>query len=122
MRSEPHVMITDLPTDVLSCIAEHLRKDVGQWDQSQDDIAALRSACRSLRHALDLIVTHAKFHRHMDVEELRSVTTRCSGDRRDDKLELQSCNVPLRLHTVYTCACVLHRMAACPFGQRPGYH
>ena len=55
----PPKPITSLPTDVLSCIVQHLQQDVGQRDQTLDDIAALRSMCRSLRLAVDVTVTHA---------------------------------------------------------------
>jgi hypothetical protein len=94
MPRKPRITLTDLPTDVLSCIAHHLRQMCSaashttydrmsgtQQDGTLDDIAALRSVCRSLRRGLDLTATHANFHPHVDVEELRSVTRRCAGDR-----------------------------------------
>ena len=82
MPHKPTMTITNLPTDVLSCIIQHLQQDIGQRDQTlaRDDVAALRSTCRSLRHAMDLLVTHASFYSYVDVEELRSVTRRCTGD------------------------------------------
>lgn len=79
MPPKPHLTISNLPTDVLSCIIQHLQQDVGQRDQTLDDSAALRSMCRSLRHAVDVTVTHASFHANIDVEELRTVTRRCTG-------------------------------------------
>ena len=75
----PHTTITDLPKDVLSCIVRHLQHDAWQ-DQTLADIAALRSVCRSLRHAVDVTVTHARFHPYTDIEALRNVTSRCKGD------------------------------------------
>jgi hypothetical protein len=80
MPPKPHLTITNLPTDVLSCIIQHLQQDFGQRDQTLDDIAALRSMCRSLRHAVDVTVTHANFHANIDVEELRKATRRCTGN------------------------------------------
>ena len=80
MPHKPNMTITNLPTDVLSCIIQHLQQDIGQRDQTLDDVAALRSTCRSLRHAMDPTVTHARFHLNVDVEELRNVTRRCTGD------------------------------------------
>ena len=105
MPHASHISLTELPKDVLSCIAQHLQQDVGRWDWTLDDIAALRSVCRSLRHVLDLTTTHAKFHPHVNVEGLRSVTSRCAGDWRDVKPEaavLQFSIRPLRLHNVVT--------------------
>ena len=75
----PHTTITDLPADVLSCIMQHLQQDAWDREQPLDDVAALRSVCRSLCRAVDLTVTHAKLHANMDVGELRSMTRRCTG-------------------------------------------
>jgi F-box domain len=79
MPHKPTMTITNLPTDVLRCIVQHLQQDAWQRDRPLDDIAALRSVCRSLCRAVDLTATHAKFHANIDVEELRSVTRRCTG-------------------------------------------
>ena len=90
----PHkssMTITNLPTDVLGCIIRHFQQDVGQRDQTLDDIAALRSVCRTLRHATDLLVTHANFHANIGIDELRSMTRRCPGDQRGTDLRLQAC-------------------------------
>ncbi len=76
----PSMVITDLPTDVLSRIISHLQEDGWRRNYLLDDVAALRSVCRSLRHATDLLVTHAKFHANIDVEALRSIIRRCAGD------------------------------------------
>jgi hypothetical protein len=114
MPRKPRITLTDLPTDVLSCIAHHLRKDVGQQDGTLDDIAALRSVCRSLRHVLDHTATHANLHPHIHV-----------AVRVTDELKvavLQFSIVPLQLHNVVTCTCVLHGTAACPSAQKPGHH
>jgi hypothetical protein len=73
------MLMTDLPKDVLSRIISYLQEDSWQRSCSLDDVAALRSVCCSLRHATDLLVTHAKFHANIDVEELRSMTRRCAG-------------------------------------------
>jgi F-box domain len=81
MPRKESMKITNLPTDALSCIIQHVQQDAVQWEQTLDDIAALRSVCRSLRHAVDLIATHAKFHANTDVEELRRMTSRCTGDQ-----------------------------------------
>jgi F-box domain len=70
----PHLTISNLPTDVFSCIMQHLQEDAWQQDQPLDDVAALRSVCRSLRHAVDLTVTHARFHPH-----IRSMAFSCTG-------------------------------------------
>lgn len=74
------MMIKDLPTDVLSRITSHLQEDGWRRNHSLDDVAALRSVCRSLRHATDLLVTHAKLHVNIDVEALRSIIRRRAGD------------------------------------------
>ena len=94
----PHKLtmkLTNLPTDVLSCIIQHLQQDAGQRDQTLDDIAALRSVCRSLRLATDLLVTHANFRANTDVAELRSMTRRCPGDQGGTCLKLQACGLVL---------------------------
>jgi F-box domain len=75
----PHTTITNLPTDVLSCIVRRLQHDAWQ-DETLADIAALRSVCRPLRHAVDVNVNHARFHPHIDIEALRNVTRRCTGN------------------------------------------
>ena len=92
MQHQALMTITDLPTDVLSCVVDNLQQDIGQEDRTLDDIAALRSVCRSLRHAVDLTVTHAKFHPHVDDEALRSMTRRCAGESRTTNVQMQSCN------------------------------
>jgi hypothetical protein len=79
MSRNKSMTITDLPTDVLTGIMRYLQEDGWQQDYSLDDVAALRSTCRSLRHAIGLAAIHAKFHANIDVEELRSVTRRCTG-------------------------------------------
>jgi hypothetical protein len=79
MPCKSHILLTELPEDLLSCIAQHLQQDVGRWDWTLGDVAALRSVCRSLRHFTDRTATHAKFHPHVDVEGLRRVTSRCAG-------------------------------------------
>jgi hypothetical protein len=65
--------------------------------QSADRCAQLRrrqrSVCRSLRHAVDVTVAHAKVHPHVDVEALRSMTHRCAGDSRMTSVQMQSCTV-----------------------------
>jgi hypothetical protein len=88
MPHKPTMTITNLPIDVLSCIIQHLQQDVGQRGQTLDDIAALRSVCRSLRLATDLHVTHANFHARIDVDELRSVTRRFPGEQTGTCLEV----------------------------------
>jgi F-box domain len=80
MSRKSSMTITDLPTDVLTGIMRHLQEDGWQQDYSLDDVAALRSTCRSLRHATDMLVTHAKFPTYIDADELHSVTRRCAGD------------------------------------------
>jgi F-box domain len=88
MPHKPTMTITNLPTDVLSCIIQHLQQDIGQRDQTLDDVAALRSVCRSLRLATDLHVTHVNFHARIDVDELRSVTRRFLGEQTGTCLEV----------------------------------
>ena len=80
MPRKSSMTITDLPTDVLSCIIQHVQQDVGQGDQTLDDIAALRGVCRSLRLATEQLVTQASFHANLQVAELRRMTCRCTGD------------------------------------------
>jgi F-box domain len=80
MPRKPSMTFTNLPTDVLSCIIQHLQEDGWQRNQTLDDVAALRSVCRSLRLATDLLVTHANFHANIGVDELRSMLRRCPGD------------------------------------------
>ena len=72
--------ITTLPTDVLSCILRHIQEDAWLRDQRLDDVAALRSTCRSLRNAVDASVTCAAFHANVEVDELRSTVRRCDGE------------------------------------------
>lgn len=96
MPLEPDMTITNLPTDVLSCIIRHLQEDGWQRGKTLDDIAALRSVCRSLRIATDVLVTHAKFHAFTDATDLRSLIRRCPGDQRVTSLELQACRLFLR--------------------------
>ena len=79
-QAAPHIMITTLPTDVLSCIVRHIQEDICKRDQGLDHIAALRSTCHSLRSAVDASVTHAAFHANVDVAELRSSVHRCVGE------------------------------------------
>ena len=79
MPHKPYVTIANLPTDVLSRIIRQLKVKLGHRDRTLDHIANLRSVCRSLRHSVDLTVTHANFHPHIDVEALRSMTRRCAG-------------------------------------------
>ena len=76
----PRMTIVDLPKNVLSCVVRHLQQDAWQRDQRLDDVAALRSVCRSLRHAVDSVVTHAAFHANVGVVELRSTIRCCTGD------------------------------------------
>jgi F-box domain len=71
--------ISNLPTDVLSCIVNQLQQDDWQHAQLLDGIAALRSVCRSLRAAVDLTVTHAAFHDNAGDPELRTIFRRCTG-------------------------------------------
>ena len=73
MPHKPSMTFTNLPADVLGCIIQHLQEDGWQKNQMLDDVAALRSVCRSVRLATDLLVTHANFHANIDVTELRSV-------------------------------------------------
>jgi hypothetical protein len=111
MPQKPTMTITNMPTDVLSCIIQHLQQDVGQRDQTLDDIAALRSVCRSLRLASDLFVTHANFHANIDVAELRSTTRRLPGDQQGTSL-LQACGWLVPHLACAGCrqrACILHR-------------
>ena len=129
MPRKPRITLTDLPTDVLSYIAHHLRQDVGQQDGALDDIAALRSVCRSLRRVLDLTATHANFHPHIDVEELRSVTRRCAGDATLASRKLQSCSIALYACAAAAAQCgyvrnylILHGTSASPSAHRPGQH
>jgi hypothetical protein len=75
----PGMRLIDLPTDVLSRIIRHLQEDGWQQDSSLDDVAALRSTCCSLRHAVDQLVTYANIHANTDAEALRSMTRRCAG-------------------------------------------
>ena len=93
MPPKPHLTITGLATDVLSCVMQHLQQDIDVRlrDQTLDDIAALRSMCRSLRHAMDLLVTHAKFHANADIAELYSMTHRCTCDQGMKFLQFQIC-------------------------------
>ena len=63
--------ISTLPADLLAFVAGHV---------DQDSVAALRSVCRSLRHAVDLTTTQATFHPNVDAAELVSTTRRCTGD------------------------------------------
>jgi F-box domain len=79
-QAASRVTITTLPTDVLSCIVRHIQGDICKRDQGLDDIAALRSTCRSLRSAVDASVTYATFHANVDVAELRSTVHRCDGE------------------------------------------
>ena len=82
--------ITSLPGDVLGCIIRHLQEDGWQRGRVLDDIAALRSVCRSLRLAIDLRVTHANFHANIRVADLRSMTRRFPGDQRGTSLSSAS--------------------------------
>ena len=66
------ITIFNLPADLLSSVAGHL---------SQDDIAALRGTCQSLRRAVDLTATDAVFHANMDAAELGRAIRRCTGTR-----------------------------------------
>jgi F-box domain len=66
----PRTTISNLPTDLLAFVVDHVE---------QEDAAALRCVCRSLRHAVDLTKTHATFHPNVDAAELRSTTRRCKG-------------------------------------------
>ena len=79
-QAASRITITTLPTDVLSCIVRHIQENALQRDQRLDDIAALRSTCRSLRNAVDATVTSATFHPNLEVAELRSTIHRCSGE------------------------------------------
>jgi hypothetical protein len=88
MPHKPTMTITNLPTDMLSCIIQHLQQDVWQRDQILDDVASLRGTCRSLRLATDVLVTHARFHANIDVAGLRSMIRRCPGDQPRDKPEV----------------------------------
>lgn len=97
MPHKPSMTITNLPTDVLSCIIRNLQEDGWQRGQTLHDIAALRSVCRSLRLATDLRITHAKFHAFTEAAELRSMTRRCPGDQRVTSLQLQACRLTLHL-------------------------
>jgi F-box domain len=80
MPHKPTLTFINLPTDVLGCIIRHLQEDGWQRARALDDVAALRSVCRSLRLATDLHVTHANFHANINVAELRSMTRRLPGD------------------------------------------
>ena len=71
--------IISLATDVLSCIVQHLQQDAWQRDEKLDDVAALRSVCRSLRLAVDTSVTISKFHPNVGGAELCNTTCRCTG-------------------------------------------
>lgn len=72
--------ITTLPTDVLSCIVHHIQENALQRDQRLDNVAALRTTCRSMHNAVDATVTHATIHPNVDVAELRSIVHRCDGE------------------------------------------
>lgn len=77
-----HMTITHLPTDVLSCIVSHLQQDALHLDQQLDDVAALRSVCRFLRLAVDLVVmTHATLHSNAGAAELSDIARRSQGDK-----------------------------------------
>lgn len=78
----PNMTITDMPTDVLSCIIRHIQEDSWQRERSLDDVAALRSTCQWLRRATDLLVTHVNFHASTDAASMLSTVRRCTGESR----------------------------------------
>jgi hypothetical protein len=71
-QPSPHITLAELPADILSCITRHMQQDAWHRDQKLDDVATLRSVCRSLRRAVDVSVTHA----NVDAAELRSTAQR----------------------------------------------
>jgi hypothetical protein len=114
MPHKPNQMITNLPTDVLSCIIQHLQGDGCQRTRALDDIAALRSTCRSLRLDTDLRVMHARFHANIDAPGLRSMIRRCAGDTGLTSLQLQACSVALQMASAECrqCASIFHKSTA----------
>jgi hypothetical protein len=76
----PRMTIINLPTGVLSCVLRQLQEAAWQRDQKPEDVAALRSVCRSLHAAVDASVTHLTFHANADAAELHSTVNRCTGD------------------------------------------
>lgn len=94
----PRITISTLPTDVLTFVLHNI---------DQEDVAALRCVCRSLRLAVDLTVTHATFHPNVDAAELGSTTQRCTGEVMcsDPSRLCSKCgNVP----SICSCACACH--------------
>ena len=71
--------IVDLPTDVLGWVVRHLQPTNWQRNQQLDDVAALRSVCRSLRLAVDGVVTHARVHGNAGIAELMDIARRSKG-------------------------------------------